>query len=103
MGQRAVPEAGTAAVPGMVRAGPLPGEEEAGRGEPAIAVQQPDADLIALVAGDQAGLLAGEDWPVVFQFGGRGRGGDPGQNVLDGGPMDGVVHVARRVNVGGPQ
>ena len=94
---------GRRAPPRWFARGALPGEEEAGRGETVSAVQQPDAGLIVLVAGDQAGLLAGQDGAVVLEFGGRGGGGEPGQNVLDRGPVDGVVHVARRVDVGGPQ
>src|SRR5262249_57964988 len=49
------------------------------------------------------GVLAGQDGAVVFELGGRGSGGEPSENVLDGGPVDGVVHVARRVHVGRPQ
>ena len=95
--------AGIEAAAGSGTAGGLLGEDEARRGQAVSIVQQPDADLVALVAGDQAGLLAGQDGAVVFELGGRGGGGDPGENVLDGGPVDGVIDVACRVDVGGPQ
>src|SRR6266536_474438 len=64
----------------------LTAEGEPRRGQAVFAVQQPDAHLIVRVAGDHAGPLAGQDGAVVFQFGGRWRAGEPGEDVLDRGP-----------------
>src|SRR4249920_4270870 len=78
-------------------------EDQPRRGQPVLAVQQPDADVIVRVAGDHVGLLAGHYRAVVLHPGGRWRTGGPGEDVLDDGPVDGVVHMTRRIDVRSPQ